>query len=348
VLALALAVAALAAPVSGAAGGHRHRDQHRHADRLSAKRVRIGNLRAVDRPRPPRESAIQSRASSPLAPTCALDATLPGAPVEMTLPGCVLLAADAATVANPVSFWGAVECGTATSRPDPARQQQLGSGADPHLTATGAAADPFYRQLTLLDGDDFYGERCELGRNDHESGPTAFYHEGERRITYFSERLPANFPIATDQWQTVMQMKQAQPSHDDGSGVALELQVIDNKWVVANEWKTIQTFPARAGTWTRFAWDVYYSQDPGKGWLQVSADLDGDGDFEGSGERSPVIHAATLQTEVAGSFNGADGLAAGAPIPSHLRMGLYHDPSILCPSPGGCSIDVDNVQVLAP
>jgi hypothetical protein len=59
-----------------------------------------------------------------------------------------------------------------------------------------------------------------------------------------------------------------------------------------------------------------------------------------------VIHTATLATEIAGY--PSDGVAVGTGIPSHLRMGVYHDPSIPCPSPTGCSIDIDNVQVVAP
>jgi hypothetical protein len=261
----------------------------------------------------------------------------------MALPGCRLVAADTASDSDPLPFWGAIEC------EDDSRYSYRGEDGDPHLSASGSRQpDDAFRRLNLRDGDSVYGERCELGRNDRASGPTTFYREGQRRVTYFSERLPASFPIATEQWQTVMQMKQVQPSHDDGGGVALELQVIGNEWILASSWDIVYTFPARPGTWTRFAWDVFYSQDPGKGWLQVSADLDGDGDFGDAGERSPVLHRATLATEIGGAFNGADGLDAGDPIPSHLRMGIYHNPSILCPSPNGCSIDLDNVQVVAP
>ena len=43
-----------------------------------------------------------------------------------------------------------------------------------------------------------------------------------------------------------------------------------------------------------------------------------------------------------------DGLKPGQPIPSHLRAGIYHDPLIPCPSPTGCSVDIDNVQVIRP
>jgi hypothetical protein len=105
-------------------------------------------------------------------------------------------------------------------------------------------------------------------------------------------------------------------------------------------------FPARKGVWTRFAFEVFYSADPQKGWLQVSADLNDDGDFDDPGERTPVIHNSTLKTEVPGPNGSSDGLSPGDPIPDHLRTGIYHDTAIPCPQPEGCSIDVDNVQVL--
>jgi hypothetical protein len=55
----------------------------------------------------------------------------------------------------------------------------------------------------------------------------------------------------------------------------------------------------------------------------------------------------TLKREIRGG--GRDGIAPGKSIPSHLRAGLYHDEGYSCPeSSGGCSVDVDNVQVVRP
>ena len=122
------------------------------------------------------------------------------------------------------------------------------------------------------------------------------------------------------------------------------MQARGNRWVVVDSWKTLFEFPARANVWTRFAWDVYYSKDPSKGWIQVSADLNDDGDFNDPGERSPIVHTATLRTEPQGNV----GLPAGSSIPSHLRVGIYHAASLSCPAPSGCSVDVDNVQVVGP
>ncbi len=264
----------------------------------------------------------------------------------MSMSGCTLIRSDTAAAADPRGFWGNVECGRTFGNSDLSRAKQLSGTGDAHLTATGAGqGNSYYRRLTVLDGDDYSGERCELGRNDH-NGPVAFYHEGQRRATYISLRLPANFPLATNAFQTVMQMKQSQPSNNGGGIPILFMGAYSNQWHIESVNATNQDwrFPARPGIWTRFAWDVYYSDNPNRGWVQVSADLNDDGDFNDLGERSPVIHQATLKAETAGT--NSDGIAQGAPIPDHLRTGIYHDPAIPCPAPTGCSIEVDNVQVL--
>ncbi len=55
---------------------------------------------------------------------------------------------------------------------------------------------------------------------------------------------------------------------------------------------------------------------------------------------------ATLKRETTGGTD--DGIAPGESIPSHLRVGIYHNPAIACPPPSGCSTQVDNVQVVRP
>jgi hypothetical protein len=333
------------AKVTVGRGGHFHRRIHLGA----LGHVRIARLRAVQRSR--RSNAVAVRLDKPDATSAPTSSTSTGGgeeasctssspqpSVPMTMPGCGVIASDTTSSRDPVPFWGAIECASAS------RYSYEPTGGDHEPSADGSAQpDDAYRRLTVDDGDNFWGERCELGENNWQ-GPTAFYHEGQRRITYYSERLPSNFPIGTTDWQTVMQMKQAEPMHDDNGGVALEMQVMGGRWYVMDQWKQVFSFPAQPGVWTRFAWDVYYSSDPSKGWLQVSADLNGDGDFDDPGEQSPVIHLPTLVTEIPG--HPEDGLAPGSSIPSHLRLGVYHDPAIPCPAPNGCSIDVDNVQVL--
>jgi hypothetical protein len=259
--------------------------------------------------------------------------------VGMTLPGCNVIYNDTGAETSPTGLWGRLQCVTGS------RYNWSAEGGDGHLTATGAAqANSAFRQMTVQDGDDFWGERCELGEDDWRTGPTAVYHEGDHYVTYISELLPSNFPLSTKSWQTVMQMKQTQPGNGGGEAPQIEMEAREGKWVIGDDWTELWTFPAAQNIWTRFAWNVYYSRSPSQGWMQVSADLNGDGDFDDPGERSPVFHAATLKTEMAGAINDPGQAVVGAAMTSHLRAGIYHDPSIPCP--GGCSVQVDNVQIV--
>ena len=262
---------------------------------------------------------------------------------------CELLFEDSAATSDVNGVWGSIECASAS------RQTMSADAGDPGATAFGETqAGPGYRSLQVIDGDDFYGERCELGRNDHRSSPTAVYEEGQRRVTYASFRLPANFPIDTPSWQVVMQMKQSQPAANGGGTPVLSLEVRDGRWRLmqstsagaSSDTLELWSAPATSGAWVRFAVDGVYSQDPSKGTIKISADLNADGDVADVSEQSETFRTYTLKTETEGG-SASDGIAPGESIPSHLRVGLYHNPTISCPPPAGCSIDVDNVQVLA-
>jgi hypothetical protein len=79
--------------------------------------------------------------------------------------------------------------------------------------------------------------------------------------------------------------------------------------------------------------------------LEVAAVPTHDGDAGDPGEQSPTFHVATLKREIPGG-DPSDGIAPGESIPSHLRTGVYHNPEIDCPPPDGCSVEVDNIEVL--
>ena len=246
--------------------------------------------------------------------------------------GLRTIAADTASNADPIPFWGAIDCERDSRVEHP-------SGA--------------FRRLRVIDGDDLEGERCELGENDRGEGPTVFYREGDRRVTLLSIRLPRDFPLGEEMWQVVMQMKQTQPSENGGGTPVLALEAWDGRWRLrqsespgpASDSREIWSAPAETVAWIPFAFDVTYSQDPSTGRVRVHADLNGDGDFDDSGERSATIRTYTLKRE---SEDGDDGLERGESIPSHLRVGVYHHPDYPCPAPAGCYVDVDNVAVLVP
>lgn len=277
---------------------------------------------------------------------CALSE--PRSPLGMTLRGCRVVFSDTAAEADPGAVWGQLAC--ASER----RQSRPRTGGDPAPRADGRPqGDRARRLLRVLDGDDFYGERCELGRNDHRQGPTALYAEGVRHATYASVRLPPSFPLDTPAWQNVLQIKQAQPADNGGGTPALSLKAFDGDWILFHsdpgptEVDTpLWSAPARLGVWTRFALDVSYSSDPDRGTVKAYADLDGDGDFSDAGEESPTFITNTLKRETAGS--PLDGYSEGDSLASHLRAGIYHDPEVPCPAPAGCAVELDNVQIVAP
>ena len=238
------------------------------------------------------------------------------------------------------ALWGSVDCASRD------RVTVVNRGGDPSARADGKSQGPDrFRRLRVLDGDDFYGERCELGLNDHFKSPTALYHEGERLITYISLKLSKKFPIRRDQWQVVMQMKQTQPADNGGGIPALALHVYDGRWRLVDQQSELWSAPATTNRWTRLSFDVTYSDSPTEGAIRVAADLNGDGDAHDTDERSRRIEIATLKTEGAGT--DGDGIVQGTAIPSHLRAGIYHEPGYRC-SRYRCSIGVDNVGVYEP
>jgi Polysaccharide lyase/RTX calcium-binding nonapeptide repeat (4 copies) len=273
------------------------------------------------------------------------EVTVAGVPLAVPVPACAVVARDTAQDSDPRPFWGSIDCKSSS------RYTYSASGGDPHAAAGGAPqGDSAYRRLTVLDGDDYYGERCELGKNDHRTGPTAFYREGQHRLTYLSYKLGDDYPLSNPGWQVVMQMKQTQPSANGGGTPVISLEARNGRWNLiqsnsagySSDTHVLWSTPAETGVWTRFAFDVVYSQDPAIGSIRVSVDLNGDSDSLDPGEQSPTFKTYTLKRETTDS----DYLHAGDSIPSHLRVGVYHNSAISCPSMGTCSAGVDNVEVV--
>jgi hypothetical protein len=253
---------------------------------------------------------------------------------------------DTAAAQNPLALWGAIDCEQRS------RHTWVPQGGDPAPKANGdPQGDAAFRRLTVFDGDDFYGERCELGRNDHRYSPVAVYGEGDHLVTWISLRLPPNYPLQTPNWQGGVQFKQAQPADNGGGTPPLSLSAFGGRWILYHSApgfttvdRPVWSVPASPGRWTRFAIDVLYSANPALGRIEVLVDLNGDGDFYDDDERSGQLRLNALKRETRGSDD--DGYSEGDPLVSHLRAGLYHDPVIGCPAPAGCSIEIDNVQIV--
>jgi Polysaccharide lyase len=263
--------------------------------------------------------------------------------------GPALVFSDTGVAPDPTPLWGKVDC------QNQSRAQQISTGGDTHLTAMGAPqGDSAFRRLSVIDGDDVWGERCELGEDYRPEGPTVLYRQGKHRITALSVRLPSTFPLNVYTWQVVMQMKQTFPAANSSGTPVLELDAYNGRWVLrqslsrgpVSDSRELWSVPAQANLWTRFAFDVRYSDQRNGGYIRVAVDLNGDGDFADAGELSKGFHTYTLKVETPGG--DGDGIKPGSAIPSHLRAGIYHDPAIPCRAPTGCQVDIDNVQVIRP
>ena len=249
---------------------------------------------------------------------------------------------DSGAAEDAAARWGKIDCESSD------RHRRILVGGDPRPDpADGVVGATAFRRLTVFDGDDVYGERCELGLNDWREGPTALFREGQHRVTTVTLRLPDSFPLGAKRWQTVVQMKQAQPSAGGNGPPMVQLFAQNGHWHLSvatdhnvRTWTRWRAY-ARQNRWVRFIFNVVYSRHHRRGVVRLRADLNGDGDFRDRKERAGPYHGTTLKTEPGGG--GADGVARGSSIPSHLRVGIYHDPPIKCPD--GCSIDVDSVHV---
>ncbi len=242
--------------------------------------------------------------------------------------GFSLLREDPATDPSPYALWGDIDAVS------PSRHQLISSG--------GPGGGPF-RRMTALDGDLYHGdsERAELGNSSYELDSNGqmktfyLYREGQRRITNFWMRLPTDFPIDSEEWQVVMQMKQSEPaSNADGTPI-IALQAIEGDWILkqslssglSEDTRYLWQTPATVGPWTPISVDATYSTDPTKGKIQITI----------AGVQSPVFNTYTLKREIRPA---GPGLAVGDSIPSHLRMGIYHDPIM-----PGTHVDFSQVQV---
>src|SRR3954453_1004568 len=176
--------------------------------------------------------------------------------------GPALIFSDTGAAPDPTGLWGKVDCEKQT------RAQQITTGGDTHVTVTGAPqGDSAFRRLSVSDGDDVWGERCELGEDFRAGGPTVLYRQGKHRLTELSVRLPSTFPLNVFTWQVVMQMKQTFPAANSGGTPVLELDAYDGRWVLrqslssgpVSDSRVLWSAPAQTNFWTRFAFDGRYS-----------------------------------------------------------------------------------------
>jgi hypothetical protein len=213
-----------------------------------------------------------------------------------------------------------------------------------YFVSGGPSGGPF-RRCTVKDGDNVSGERCEYGRNNRCAGLASstnhygtffLYGAGTRRITEYDLRLPTSFPINTTTWQVITQFKQTGASSGSGGTPVLALEARRGRLEISHygtaSGAPIWGAPITLGQWTHIRWDVTYSVNPAIGKVQLTA----------GNSTSPVIPMDTLKPEippgVIDTRPDCPPINPGEPIPSHFRIGIYHDSAL-----PGTHVDFANV-----
>jgi polysaccharide lyase-like protein len=211
-----------------------------------------------------------------------------------------------------------------------------GSGSTQHFSIGGPSNGPFRRISTQ-------GKRWELGYNSHVLASDGslrtfwLYREGDHAITEWWLRLAPDFPLSTYRWQVIAQMKQSGPSVASGGYPVPSFEAREGQIQVQHNGTDatpgLPRLPITAGIWTPIKIEATYSQDPAKGSVQLSV----------GNQTSAVAHFPTLKPEHAPPGDGGTldpNLRPGESIPSHLRMGVYHDAALR-----GTYIDIAGIRV---
>jgi Polysaccharide lyase len=235
------------------------------------------------------------------------------APAERTDPP--LWAADAESPLT--NEWASTAC------QDPASETA-------RVTSPLAQGRAAYR-LEVRDGDDYFGERCELGQANPRRPGFPLFKEGDERWISWQVYLPTNFPVSATRFQVVAQWKQMGSLGTPALAMAVnngkfsldssDSYVSGNAAVIARRVGT-----AQVARWVKFTLHVKFSPDPNVGFIELFGDLDGNGQTL----LLPLTHIWTMKRDETGST-----------VDSHARIGIYRDPLIQ----GASSIYYDGYTV---
>src|SRR4051795_98245 len=172
-------------------------------------------------------------------------------------------------------------------------------------------------QLEVRDGDNSYGERCEVGMGNPSKTGFPLFNEGDERWISFQVYLPDDYPIDTKDWNVMFQIHQ----EGDGGCPPLALHVENGRYRLFNTTKNTYVFdtykmwsaPATRNHWARFTIHLNNSTSDKKGFVEMFGDLDGTG-MKRLMDKT-YTHTATKY-------------ANGSMMTNHARVGIYRNPAI--------------------
>jgi hypothetical protein len=229
-----------------------------------------------------------------------------------------LLAVLGAVLVQATTAFGAIEAAADGERPltqewanyscaDASRVQQVDS----------AVQGRHAYQLEVRDGDNAYGERCEIGMANPGRAGFPIFREGDERWISFQMYLPDDYPIETPDWNLFFQIHQ----QGDGGCPPIAMGVRNGQFKL---WKSVRntyvldtaemwSAPAQRNRWVKFTLHIKNSADPNVGFVELFGDIDGQG-MKTLLERT-ATHTMTKT-------------AAGDSMINHARVGIYRNPRI--------------------
>jgi hypothetical protein len=172
-------------------------------------------------------------------------------------------------------------------------------------------------ELTVHDGDNSWGERCELGQGNPSRSSFPLFKNGDDRWISFSVYLPDNYPIDTNMWNVMFQIHQ----EGDGGCPPISLDVENGQFKLYNSSSrnyvtdTVEKWhgPAQLNRWTKFTIHLMNSPDDDKGFVELYSDLGGNG-MQQVLPRT-YMHTMTVRSD-------------GSAMINHARIGIYRNPAI--------------------
>jgi hypothetical protein len=172
-------------------------------------------------------------------------------------------------------------------------------------------------KLEVRDGDNSYGERCEIGMGNPSRSGFPLFHEGDDRWISFQVYLPDNYPIDTPDWNIFFQIHQ----QGDGGCPPISLGVDHGQFKLYKstsahyvlDTSEMWSAPAQRNRWVKFTMHIRNSTSDQNGFVELYGDLDG------QGEKVLLQQTATHTMTIA---------SGGGAMTNHARVGIYRNPAI--------------------
>jgi hypothetical protein len=198
--------------------------------------------------------------------------------------------------------WASYSCA------DRSRVQQVASPS--------AQGNRAYR-LEVRDGDNSWGERCEIGMGNPGRSGFPLFHQGDERWISFQVYLPDDYPISTPDWNIFFQIHQ----EGDGGCPPISLGVDHGQFKLykstsphyVTDTSEMWSGPAEHNRWVKFTLHIKNSTNPKDGFVELFGDLDG------QGEKLLLERTATHTMTIA---------SGGGAMINHARVGIYRNPAI--------------------